>query len=50
MNADSIAATATATSSTTIANTGGSQAFNIMQPYLGINYIIALVGVFPSRN
>ncbi len=30
--------------------TGGSQAVNNMQPSLGLNYIIALVGVFPSRN
>lgn len=29
---------------------GGSQAHNNMQPYLVINYIIALQGVFPSRN
>ena len=26
------------------------QAHANMQPFLGINYIIALVGVFPSRN
>jgi len=30
--------------------TGGSQPFNIMQPYLGMNYIICLEGIFPSRN
>lgn len=29
---------------------GGSQPFSIMQPYLGMNYIIALEGIFPSRN
>jgi len=29
--------------------TGGSQPHNNMQPYLGINFIIALVGVFPQR-
>ena len=34
----------------TVGNTGGSQAHNNMQPYLAINYIIALVGVFPSRS
>lgn len=33
-----------------IKNTGGSQPFPNRQPYLGVNYIIALVGVFPSRN
>lgn len=31
-------------------NTGGQQPFNNMQPVLTLNYIIALVGVFPSRN
>lgn len=34
----------------TILNNGGSQAHNNMQPYLTTNYIIALQGVFPSRN
>ena len=29
---------------------GGSQPFSIMQPYTCINYIIALQGIFPSRN
>jgi microcystin-dependent protein len=29
---------------------GGSQPHNIMQPYLGMNYIICLEGIFPSRN
>ena len=29
---------------------GGSQPFDIRQPYLGVNYIIALEGIFPSRN
>ena len=32
------------------ANTGASQAVNNMQPYLVCNYIIALQGLFPSRN
>lgn len=31
-------------------NAGGSQPHNNMQPYLVLNYIIALAGVFPSRN
>jgi microcystin-dependent protein len=35
---------------TMIANAGGSQPFTIVQPYLTINFIIALQGVFPSRN
>lgn len=34
----------------TVGNTGGSQEVNNLQPYLGINFIIALVGVFPSRS
>lgn len=29
---------------------GGNQPFSIMQPYLGLNYIIAMEGVYPSRN
>ncbi len=29
---------------------GGNQPFSIMQPYLGLNYIICLEGIFPSRN
>lgn len=33
-----------------IGNTGLGQAFNIQNPYLVINYCIALVGIFPSRN
>ncbi len=30
--------------------TGGSAAHNNMQPSLGLNYVIALQGIFPSRN
>lgn len=29
---------------------GGSQAHNNMQPYIAINFIIALVGLYPSRS
>lgn len=29
---------------------GGSQPHNIMQPYLVVNFCIALEGIFPSRN
>jgi len=32
------------------ANTGGSQAHNNMQPFLTLNFIIALVGLYPSRS
>ncbi len=31
------------------AQTGGGQPFNIMQPYLGINFIICTAGIFPPR-
>ena len=34
----------------TIANNGGSQPHANLQPYLVINFIIALTGIFPSRN
>jgi microcystin-dependent protein len=30
--------------------TGNNQPFNIRNPFLGINYIIALQGTFPSRS
>jgi microcystin-dependent protein len=33
-----------------IGNTGGNQAFNNMQPYLVVNFCIALEGIYPSRN
>jgi microcystin-dependent protein len=33
-----------------IGNTGGGQAFDNRQPYLTVNFCIALVGLFPSRN
>ncbi len=29
---------------------GGSQPHNNMQPYLGLNFIIALEGIFPARS
>ncbi len=34
----------------TVGNTGGGQSVNNMQPWLGVNYIICMQGVFPSRN
>ncbi len=37
-------------SNTSVANTGGNQAVNNMQPYTVVRFIIALQGVFPSRN
>ena len=34
----------------TVANSGGSQPHENMQPYLTINFIIALQGIFPSQS
>ena len=31
-------------------NTGGSQSHNNLQPFLTMNFIIALVGTYPSRS
>lgn len=31
-------------------NTGGGQAHNNMQPFLAMNFIIALNGLYPSRS
>jgi microcystin-dependent protein len=56
-----VTTTLTGTGAVTVgANTGGGQPLaapvqtqaltTIMQPYLGLNYIIALEGIFPSRN
>ena len=45
----SVAPTA-ALNSQSIGMAGGSQPFPIRSPYLGINYIIAVEGIFPSRN
>lgn len=33
-----------------VSNVGGSQAHTNMMPYLVLNFIIALQGIFPSRN
>jgi microcystin-dependent protein len=34
----------------TVTNVGGSQPHENRQPYLVVNFIIALQGIFPSRN
>jgi len=34
----------------TVANSGGGQPHENMQPYLTLNFIIALQGIFPSQN
>ncbi|WP_294281212.1 phage tail protein [uncultured Chryseobacterium sp.] len=33
-----------------LSTAGGSQPIGIRQPYLGINYIICMYGIFPSRS
>jgi microcystin-dependent protein len=33
-----------------IATAGGGQPFSVVQPYLVVNFIIALQGIYPSRN
>jgi microcystin-dependent protein len=33
-----------------LTNAGGSQPHDNMPPYLTLNFVIALVGIFPSRN
>ena len=40
----------TTLSPATVTNTGGSQAHQNMQPYLALNFCIALQGIFPSPN
>ena len=35
---------------TTVTNVGGSQPHNNMMPYLVLNFIIALQGIFPSQT
>ena len=33
-----------------VTNAGGSQPHNNMAPYLVLNFVVALAGIFPSRN
>lgn len=40
----------TPTGTVTVALAGSSQPFDLHQPYLGITFIIALLGEFPSRS
>jgi len=40
----------TSLNNASISQTGGSQPVNNMQPFIGLNCIIALTGIFPSRN
>jgi microcystin-dependent protein len=43
-------ATASAQVSTTVGSAGENQPFSIMQPYLGLNYIICIQGIYPTRE
>lgn len=47
---DMAAGAVDASASTSVGITGGNQPFSILQPYLVLNPIIALQGIFPSRN
>jgi microcystin-dependent protein len=49
-NTTFLAPTTNVTGTVNIGIAGGSQPFSIMNPYLGMNYIIGLEGVYPSRN
>ncbi len=44
------AGSTTALRSGTVTNAGGGQAHDNMQPYLTLGFVIALQGLFPSRN
>lgn len=43
-------AAATPLQPATVSNSGGGQPHNNMQPYLTLNFCIAIVGIFPSQN
>jgi len=49
-NAYTTPAAMTTLAPSTVSNVGGSQAHNNMMPYLTLNFIIALQGIFPSQN
>ena len=42
--------TSTSLNPATVTSVGGSQAHHNMQPYLALNFCIALQGIFPSQN
>ncbi len=42
--------TSTVMNTDTLGDTGGSQPHDNIQPYLAVNFCIALTGIFPSRN
>jgi microcystin-dependent protein len=49
-NAYTPAANLTTLAPSTVSSVGGSQPHNNMMPYLVLNFIIALQGIFPSQN
>lgn len=49
-NVTYLAPTTNITGTVNVGMTGGTQPFSIMNPYLGMNYIIAVEGIYPSRN
>jgi microcystin-dependent protein len=49
-SADQYASSATGTTGSVLANNGSSQSHNNIQPYVAINYVISLFGVYPSQN
>lgn len=54
MSADAIVldvqVSVSSTATTTVFPDGGSRSFNIRSPYLGMNWLVATQGIFPSRN
>lgn len=50
LNMWSSSADGTRLASSAVSSQGGSLAHNNMQPYIAINFIIALVGLYPSRS
>ena len=48
MSADAVSVDASGV--TTITNTGGNQSHENRPPYIAMNWVIALVGTYPSRN
>ncbi|MEW9798899.1 phage tail protein [Alteromonas sp. CYL-A6] len=46
----SVSSTMTTTASTTLTSTGASQSHENRMPYLAVNWIIALYGIYPSRD
>ena len=50
LNPTQVGGSLTTLNPATISNVGGSQAHQNMQPYLTLTFVIALQGIFPSRN